>query len=444
MGKSTIFNRLIKKRKAIESEVAGTTRDRVHERIVIQGMEVELIDTGGIQFAGEKADSLRSSLEADIRTQAQVAIVQADIVVFVVNAMDELIANDFTVADILRQAHKPTILVANKCDNVQIAHAAYNVCELGFGEPIAVSAVHSRGFEELSSRIIQLLRAEGFKETGIGKAKAPQALSLAIVGRPNVGKSSFFNSLIGEKRSIVSDIAGTTRDELDTLVEHGGHSYLFKDTAGIRKKGKVDFGIESLSVMRSLRALEDSNIALLLIDYKEGVTRQDLHVAQAAVDAGKGIILVVNKSDLMPKGDDSRKTFLDYLQRKCGFLSFVPVIFTSALTGKNVDKVFELADTIHSARQKRIPTSELNDFVSQLVTSYKPHGTKSIPPKVYYVTQVETAPPHFIFFVNNPDAFHFSYKRYMENQMREHFGFGGTVMRMEFRARERRERNERK
>lgn len=429
VGKSTLFNRLIRRRKAIESDVAGTTRDRVSEQMVIHSMLTELVDTGGIHFGDD-------DLEEDVKLQAHVGIAEADVVVFVVSASQELTVNDFAIAQILRESKKPCVLVANKCDNPDLLNQSYNMCELGFGEPLPVSAVHNRGVDELKHAIGKFLKAEGFESAERVRKSKDDILNLCLIGRPNVGKSSFFNSLVGEKRSIVSDIPGTTRDQVDTLLQRKGKKYRIIDTAGIRRKGKIERGIESLSVMRSLRAVERSDVVFLLIDYEEGVTKQDMHVAEAALNAGKGIVLIVNKSDLMPAGDDARKTFLDYLQHKCAFLSYAPILFTSALTGKNVEKIFELADKIGEERLRRIPTAELNGFFRKIMAKRSPHGTKNFKPKLLYATQVDVQPPHFVLFVNRADAFHFSYKRFMENQLREKYGFTGTVIKMDFRSRE--------
>ena len=428
VGKSTIFNRLIKRRKAIESEVPGTTRDRVVERRRMDGLTVELIDTAGLFFQGE--------LEDDVRKQAQIAITEADVVLFIVSATEEMTVSDFSVAKILREAKKSTILVANKCDNELIEHASFNLYELGFGQPVQVSGVHNRGFDALTGSIVKLLRGQGFSDENSHEAINKDELRLCLIGRPNVGKSSFFNALIGEKRAIVSEIPGTTRDEIDTLVVRNGIKYRLVDTAGIRRRGKVRSGIEGLSVLRSISAIDRSDVVFLLIDYKEGVTNQDMHVVEEAIAAGKGIVLVVNKSDLMPKGEEAKESFINYLQKKCAFLSFVPVLFTSALTGKNVDNIYALADEIAAARRGRIPTAELNEFFKKIMAKRAPHGTKQVKPKLLYVTQVDINPPHFILFVNDPDAFHFSYKRYMQNQLRERYGFTGTVIKMDFRGRE--------
>ena len=429
VGKSTVFNRLIRRRKAIESDIAGTTRDRVSEKLFIDGLRAELIDTAGIQIAED-------DLEQDVRLQAYIGIAEADLVLFVVSAIDELTVQDFEVAQILREARKPTILVANKCDNEQFEQSSYNMCELGFGEPVQISAVHNRGMDKLKHHVSKFLKAEGFVESDMKRSRVDEPLKLCLIGRPNVGKSSFFNALIGEERSIVSDVPGTTRDQVDTLLEREGTKYILIDTAGIRRKGKIEKGIESLSVMRSLRAVDRSDVVFLLIDYKEGVTNQDLHVAEAALNAGKGIVIVVNKVDLMPKGEEAKQSFVAYLQKKCAFLSYAPVLFTSALNGKNVEKIFALADEIALERQKRIPTAELNAFFKNIMAKRSPHGTKSFKPKLLYATQVDVEPPHFVLFVNRADAFHFSYKRYMENQLREKYGFTGTVVKMDFRSRE--------
>ena len=431
VGKSTIFNRLIKRRKALESEKAGTTRDRVSESTMFDGIPVELMDTAGL---GGSEDSF----EEDVTFQAQVAIEQAQVIVFVVSAVDELTVDDFAVADILRKAKKPTVLVANKCDNPNLEKLAFNMYELGFGEPVAVSAVHSKGLDVLKNRVEKLLQAEGYSKLA-QRRRGNRALHprLCLIGRPNVGKSSFLNAVLKEKRAIVSDVPGTTRDAVDTEVVYEDRKYTLIDTAGIRRRGKVERGLESLSVLRSLRAIERSDIALLLIDYEEGITNQDKHVCEAALKAGKGIILIVNKVDLMPKGDEYRKTFLDYLQKEFPFLSYAPVIFTSALNGKNVQKVFGLADQIMIERYKRIPTHELNAFIKKTTAKYGPRGTKNVRPKIYYVTQASVAPPRFVFFTNRADAIHFSYKRSLENQIREKYGYTGTVVRMDFRSKSR-------
>lgn len=427
VGKSTIFNRLIKKRKAIESEVPGTTRDRIAETMRIDGMRVEVMDTAGLFFEG--------CLENDVKLQVEIAISESDLVLFIMSAVDEMTVSDFSVAQMLREAKKPTILVANKCDNEKLEQLSFNLYELGFGEPVQVSAVHNRGFGALGREICKKLRVAGFSGE-IHDVSDKDELRLCLIGRPNVGKSSFFNSLVGEKRSVVSETPGTTRDEVDTVVVRGGKKYRLIDTAGIRRRGKVGNGVEGLSVLRSLSAIERSDVVFLLTDYKEGIAKQDMHVVEEAIKAGKGIVLVVNKVDLMPKGEAAKLSFIAYLQKKCAFLNFVPVLFTSALTGKNVDHIFELADKIAVERNRRVPTSELNSFFKKIMSKRSPHGTKQTKPKLLYATQVAVNPPYFVLFVNDADAFHFSYKRYMENQLREKYGFTGAVIRLDFRGRQ--------
>lgn len=429
VGKSTVFNRLIKRRKAIESEVPGTTRDRITALMRVDGMRAELIDTAGLFFEGQ--------LENDVKLQAEIAISESDLVLFIVSAVEEMTVSDFSVADMLRKSKKPTILVANKCDNEKLEQLSFNLYELGFGEPVQVSAVHNRGFSALCREMSKMLHAAGF--SGENKENHDigdkDELKLCLVGRPNVGKSSFFNALVGQKRAIVSEVPGTTRDDVDTLVVRNGKKYRLIDTAGIRRRGKIGKGVEGLSVLRSLSAIEMSDVVFLLTDYKEGIAKQDMHVVEEALKAGKGIVLVVNKVDLMPRGEEAKLSFIDYLQKKCAFLSFVPVLFTSALTGKNVDHIFELADKIAVERNRRIPTAELNNFFKKIMSKRSPHGTKQIKPKLLYATQVDVNPPYFVLFVNDVDAFHFSYKRYMENQLREKYGFTGAVIRLDFRGR---------
>ncbi|MFC1655313.1 ribosome biogenesis GTPase Der [Patescibacteria group bacterium] len=427
VGKSTLFNRLIGKRLAVISDVAGTTRDRIYQNIEMDDIEVTLVDTGGLSY-GKK-----ESLEAEIQTQAHLAIEKADIIYFVVDASHQLTVDDFAAADILRKTKKPVLFIANKYDGKEAIDRLMELYEIGFGEPLAISAIHNRGIDELVQRTTKLLKKLP-KEKRKKVKEDKNSVHISFLGKPNVGKSSLVNALLGEDRVIVSDIPGTTRDSTNTHIEFEDKKYTLIDTAGLRKRGKIERGIEKFSSLRCFQALDQSDVALLILDFDERISKQDMHIAGYILEAKKGVIIVVNKIDLTEEEKD-RDKFLRLVQRKFSFLPWAPLVFVSALKKKNITKIYELAEQIVEERKKRIPTGELNNFIKKITFKHVPSGTKRIKPKIFYVTQTGINPPEFVFFVNQANAIHFSYRRYLENELRKEYGFGGTALKLEFRSR---------
>lgn len=425
VGKSTLFNRFIGKRYAIIAEEAGTTRDRIIHKCDINGFETLLVDTGGLESYKQE------NIEEDIQTQAKVAIQDADLILFVIDSINELTTNDYTAADILRKTDKPVILVANKCDNPNLEDQTYNIYELGFGEPVKVSAIHKVGLEELNSRIEKSLKKLKFKKRR-GTKQEPSSTSISIIGKPNAGKSSLVNALLGAEKIIVSDIAGTTRDSIDTDIQYNENTYNLIDTAGLRRRGKIERGIEKFSTLRALNAIERSEVVVLLIDGNKGVTKQDCHIAQYALEQEKGLIITVNKIDIIEKGEEVRDRIIRNLRKRFVFVPWAPVVFVSAKNKTNIYKILEIADEIMQERTKRIPTPELNSFLQKATYKHMPASTKISKPKFFYASQVDICPPKFVLFFRNPQNLHFSYPRYLENQIREEYGFTGTSINLTF------------
>ncbi len=422
VGKSTLFNRLIGKRHAVVALEAGTTRDRISHRLDINSYETLLVDTGGIQHG------LQKDIEEDVQTQAKIAIEEADITVFVIDSAQDLTVDDFAAADILRKSKKPIILIANKCDNPKIEANTYNIYELGFGEPLIVSAIHKLGIENLQNEIIKKLKELKFKKPTKSSTKIKKkATNICILGRPNAGKSSLINAIINDpQKLIVSDIPGTTRDSVDTEFKYNDNLYNLIDTAGIRRPGKISRGIEKFSVLRGFRSIERSDIVVLLIDGNERISSQDCQIASFALEAEKGLIIAINKIDLLEKGEKQREKILRILKKKFQFIPWVPVVFISAKNKKNTYEILNLSDKIMEERQKRIKTAELNSFLQKITFKHKPASTKVKKPKFMYASQVDIAPPKFVLFFKNATHLHFSYPRYLENKIREEYGFNGT------------------
>jgi GTP-binding protein len=424
VGKSTLFNRLIGERRAVTHEVPGTTRDRLYGTVEWSGHDFTVVDTGGIGL------ELNDNLLGEVVNQAKEAIDEADAIVFLLDAQTGPTGADLEVADLLRRTSKPVILTANKVENQRTELQSSEFFEFGLGEPLPVSAIQGQGTGDLLDAIIGSLppAVESPPETDA-------AVAIAIVGRPNVGKSSLLNALTGKRRSIVSANPGTTRDPIDTVVEYEDQSILLIDTAGIRRRGRVEQGVERFSVLRSLRAIERSDVAALLIDAVEGITAQDTHVAGYAHDAARGLIVVVNKWDLIEKDGYTADEYTERLRQALEFAPYAPVVFISSLTGQRVQKVLDLGLEIQQQRRRRIPTSELNNVVREAAAAHRVsiHGK---PLKIYYTTQAEISPPTFVFFVNDPMIVHFSYRRYLENRLRDAFGFTGTAIRLIFRGRD--------
>jgi GTP-binding protein len=429
VGKSTLFNRLIGERRAIVEDEPGTTRDRVYGTTDWGGVEFTIIDTGGLQDDQELVGEPTDVLARHTRDQAHAAIAEADVIVFMVDGKAGMNAGDHEVAEILRRADKPTILVANKAESADRRDAVYEFYELGLGDPLAISSYHGTGTGDLLDRIVEALPAVEEDEEIEGPA-------IAIVGRPNVGKSRLLNALIGQERSIVSDIPGTTRDSLDTVLEWAGQPVTLIDTAGIRRRGRIDRGIEQYSVLRSMRAIDRADVVLLVIDATEGFTAQDLHIAGYVAEQKKGIVVVVNKWDLVEKDSSTMDEFREEARRQLDFMPYAPLVFVSAKFGQRVHQVLDTALAVVSERHKRVPTAALNKMLKEAVAAHPPPSKPGKWLKFYYATQADISPPTFIIFVNDPTQIHFTYRRFLENQLRDAFGFTGTAIRLSFRGRE--------
>jgi GTP-binding protein len=426
VGKSTLFNRLVGEHRAVVHDQPGTTRDRLYGTADWRGREFAVVDTGGIGLETGIGDLL-----ADVRLQAEEAMRQADVIVLVVDASAALTAADEEVVEMLRRstARKPVVLAANKSESQRRQQDALaEFSGLGMGEPILVSALHGEGTGDLLDAIVEWI------------PKAPEvddvrpAVALAIVGRPNVGKSSIANKLIGEQRSIVRDEAGTTRDAIDTSITRHGQTITLIDTAGIRRRGRIVPGVEKFSVLRAVRAIERADVAVLLIDATEGVLAQDTHIAGYVEEAARGLIVAVNKWDLVEKTPRAQQEYTEMLRRELRFADWAPVVFVSARTGQRVERLVEEALTVQAERTKRVPTPRLNDIVRKAVEVH-PISVRGRTLKIYYTAQTGIEPPRFTCFVNDPRLVHFSYERYLDNTLRGAFGFTGTPIRIEFRAR---------
>ena len=421
VGKSTLLNRLAGKRIAIVADVPGTTRDRVFADVSWQDTSFTLVDTGGLEVQPSSAISL------GVKEQVEVAIAEADVIIFLVDSEAGILPSDLEIAQMLRRSSKPIILAANKSDNPKRESEAVEFYEMGLGEPLAISAYHGRGTVELLDRVGALLPTPQGTEAGA------EIMKLAIVGRPNVGKSTLLNSLLGEERAIVDKTPGTTHDAINTLLDFGGQNVIIIDTAGIRRRGRWGRGVERYSVIRALRAIEEADVALLVLDATELLTSQDEHIAGYIQQAAKGVILVVNKWDLAVNQDmvESNR----YIRKKLKFMSYAPVVYTSAKLGQGVDRVMPEAFEVYQERQKRIATTEVNSVVQRAVAAHNlpRKGKKQL--KILYATQAEVNPPTFVFFVNDPGLIHFSYQHYLENKLRQSFGFDGTPLRFVFKTR---------
>ncbi len=429
VGTSTLFNRLVGERRAIVEDEPGTTRDRVYGTTDWGGIEFTIIDTGGLQDEKEIEGASLAEIARNTRNQAQSAIEEADVIVFLVDAKHGLTAGDHEVADLLRRADKPTLLVANKAESAQRRDGVFEFYELGLGDPIAISSYHGTGTGDLLDRVVEALPEAEEEAEHEGPA-------IAIVGRPNVGKSRLLNALIGQERSIVSDVPGTTRDSIDTQLEWAGQPVTLIDTAGIRRRGRIDQGIEKFSVIRSMRAIDRSDVVLLVIDANEGFTAQDLHIAGYIEEQKKGIVVVINKWDLIDKDATTMDEYRAKAREALDFVPYAPLVFVSAKFGQRVHQVLDTALMVVAERNRRVPTSALNTLLREAVAAHPPPSRPGRWLKFYYATQADVAPPTFIFFCNDPMHIHFSYRRYLENKMRDAFGYIGTPIRMSFRGRE--------
>ncbi|CDE97260.1 MAG: ribosome biogenesis GTPase Der [Clostridiales bacterium] len=419
VGKSTFFNYVVGKRISIVEDTPGVTRDRVYADANWRGRNFTLVDTGGIE--PESDDIILSQM----RRQADMAIEIADVILFVTDIKQGVTATDQDIALMLKKSKKPIILVCNKSDTFgKIPDELYEFYNLGVGEPFAVSSVNAKGIGDVLDAIYDNLPPQTDDEND------SDVIKVAIIGKPNVGKSSLVNKILGEKRVIVSDIAGTTRDAIDSEFQNEFGKYVFIDTAGIRRKSKVNDNIEKYSVMRSLLAVERADVCILMLDAKEGVTAQDAKIAGEAHEAGKGVIIVVNKWDEVEKDNQTMENYKKDVYNKLSYLSYAPIMFISAKTGQRVNKLYEMINMVASQNALRVSTSVLNDVLSEAVTIVQPPTDKGKRLKIFYMTQATTKPPTFVVFVNDKELFHFSYERYLMNQIRKEFGLTGTPIRM--------------
>jgi len=421
VGKSTLLNRVAGKRIAIVEDLPGTTRDRIFADVSWQGGEFTIVDTGGLELRPH------STIAQEVKEQVDVAIAEADIVIFLVDVKDGVVPTDLEIASMLRKTSRPIVLVANKADNARLESETVVFYELGLGEPLAISAYHGRGSAELLDKIVSLLPAP------LPAKVEPEVMRVAIVGRPNVGKSMLLNALLGEERTIVDDIPGTTRDAIDTVVDFKGQSVLLIDTAGIRRRGRLGKGVERYSVIRALRAIDRADVVLLVLDTAELLAAQDMHIAGYIQQAAKGIVLIVNKWDLA-----LAKTTVEcsrYIRSRLKFMSYAPILYVSAKFGQRVNEIMPKVSQVYQERLKRLPTALVNNVVQQVVAAHiiPRVGNKQL--KVLFATQAEVNPPTFVFSVNDSSLIHFSYQRYLENKLRQSFGFVGTPLRLVFKTR---------
>lgn len=426
VGKSSLFNRMMSERIAIVADEPGTTRDRVTAYVTRDDRTLALIDTGGL-ILGEEQGMIGA-----IRDQVAVALSEADVLLFVVDVDAGLLPADEEVADLLRRVSKPVVLIANKADNIQRERLAAEFYELGIGDPIIVSAHHGRGLNELWDGIMAAL------PDAEAPPPAPQgSIPVAIVGRPNVGKSSLVNAILGQERAMVQDEPGTTRDALDTLFEYENRKYLLIDTAGMRRRGHIERGVEKFSVARAMQAIERADVAVLVVDATEYLTAQDLHVAGFVQQAHKGLALVINKWDLAQEDELDRQEVERLIRARLKFFPSMPILFTSALRGRGVRAVLDAVARIQMERMTRVTTGQLNRALLDALASHPPPSSGRRRLQIYYATQPEVNPPTFVFFCNDPALVHFSYRRYLENVLRRRFGFDGTAIRLIFRGRSR-------
>jgi len=424
VGKSTLFNRFTGGMVAIVEDTPGVTRDRLYRNAEWLGREFTLVDTGGIQV-GEKVDDI----SAQVRKQAEIAMEEADVILFVVDGRTGLTVEDEVIVSTLRRAPKPVILVVNKIENFDRQTEIYDFYGLGLGEPVAISAAHGLNTGDLLDRVVAhfpLVEEETY---------SPDTIRIAVIGRPNVGKSSLINAILGEERVIVSDVPGTTRDAIDTQFERDGNHYVLIDTAGMRRRARISEATERYSVVRALRAVDRADVSLLILDAVPGVTEQDKKIAGYAHEGGKASVIIVNKWDLIAKDEHTMKRFDETVRSELGFLHYAPTLYVSALTRQRVPKILELVDFVAEQHARRITTGVLNSLLSDAVQLNPPPGARGKRLKILYGTQIAVKPPSFVLFVNDPELMHFSYLRYLENQLRQSFGFEGTPLKIIVRQR---------
>ena len=421
VGKSTLFNRLIGRRQAIVEDIPGTTRDRLYADVEWKGLRYTLIDTGGLEPDSDEG------YPALIRDQVEVALAEADVVLFLVDATTGVTPTDEEISEQLRRRDRPVLLLANKGDNPARQEMSVEFYELGLGEPMPVSAYHGLGVREVQDRLLEILPSVGVEEE-------TEALRIAVVGRPNVGKSALINAILGHDRVIESEVAGTTRDAVDTVFHLGEREVVLVDTAGIRRPGKVEKGIEKYSVMRARDAVERCDVAVLVLDASEKLAQQDLHIAGMIADACKGMIVVLNKWDLVEDKEENRESYARRILGRMKFAPWAPLAFMSAKTRLNIEGLLDLAMEIGDVRALRMPTNEVNAALREAVATHPPPVTGKRQLRLRYATQAAVKPPTFVVFCNDASLVHFSYRRYLENHFRRRFGFEGTAIRMEFRS----------
>ncbi len=427
VGKSTLFNRMVGQRISIVEDIPGTTRDRLYADVEWGGRVFTVIDTGGLVLETRPEDSSNDILPR-VRAQAQIAIDEADVIVMLTDIEDGLTAPDLQIADLLRRTDKPIILVSNKVDNRQRALDIHEFYSLGLGDPLSVSALRGTGTGDLLDAI-----AEALPPMPEESEEESKALHIALVGRTNVGKSSLLNRFLGEERVIVSHVPGTTRDAIDTTIQYHGEEIVLIDTAGIRRRGKVEQGIEKYSVLRAMRAIQRADVVCLVIDASDGITAQDTHVAGYILEENKSVIVLVNKWDLVEKDSATLPQYEAYVRNELKFMDYVPILFISAISGQRVARVLPLAQRIYAERLQRLSTSQINAIIREATGRQSPptHGGRKL--RIYYGTQTSIDPPTFVFFVNDAKMVHFAYQRFLENQIRQQRPFEGSPLKMIFR-----------
>lgn len=440
VGKSTLFNRLIGRPSAIVEDAPGTTRDRIYGESDWNGVGFIVIDTGGLEMPeamrtapGRATPAADAEFTTFVQNQAQVAIDEADAIVLVVDGRSGLTAADLEVADVLRRSDKPVFVAVNKAESQQVKQDAVEFWALGLGEPYPMSAYHSDGVADMLDELVKVLPPYPAEE------EDEQTIGIAIVGRPNVGKSSLLNALVGSERAIVSDVPGTTRDPIDMELTFDGQRITLIDTAGIRRRGRVEQGIEQYSVLRSMRAIDRADVALLLIDAQEGVTAQDMHVASYVLEANKSVVVLINKWDAVEKDSQTMVEYARTVREQLAFMEYVPVLFISAKTRQRVNKVLPTALRVVAERRHRLSTSEVNQILSEAYEATQLPSRQGRVLRIYYGAQVGNEPPTFVIFVNDEELVHFSYARYLENRIRAYYPFEGTPIKLLFRSRDRNE-----